>query len=130
MKPGKGVVDRPELLDRDLTHVYVVVRVVRNHRTGDVDPTSTLDRRPLEPIAVQVGGERLTWCRRRELADIEHGCDGGHDERGIAHRGQVDEEHPVGEGVDQLAGDAQGKPGLASCAGAGQAHQAGIGVPV
>ena len=49
------------------------------------------------------------------------------DERRIAHCGQIDEEHPVGEGVNQLAGDAQGQPGLASSARAGQAHQTGLG---
>ena len=41
----------------------------------------------------------------------------------VAERGQLDPGHPVGEGVDQLAGRRQRQPRLADPAGAGQRQQ-------
>ena len=48
---------------------------------------------------------------------------GGHDERGIANAGKINEQDPVRVFVNERLGHGDGQPGLADPSGTGQRHE-------
>ena len=75
--------------------------------------------------AVRVSRSSSVGCDRM----FKTAATAGKNERGIAHRRQTDEEDPVGEIIEELAGDLQRQPGLAAAAWSGQCHQPRVLVP-
>jgi hypothetical protein len=63
-----------------------------------------------------------------DVAQPEAPRDGGQDEVGVADRGEVDEDDPIGEVGRDLGGNGDRQPRLADAAGAGQGQQADGGI--
>lgn len=70
-------------------------------------------------------GERLRQRAPRLLRDVQRGCRGRGQQRGVAQGGQIDEPDPIGELRRQLGGDLHGQACLAAAAGAGEGEEPG-----
>jgi hypothetical protein len=71
-----------------------------------------------QALVGQVRDERVPQVLAPGLADAERAGDGGQDEGGVGHGGELDEEGAVAEGVEGVGGGLEGEARLADPAGA------------
>ncbi len=76
-----------------------------------------------QPLLGEEVLEALSDRGRAALPESERLRDRGQDERGIGDRRQRDEEHALGEVLDELGGSLQREPGLARAARPGERQQ-------
>jgi hypothetical protein len=76
-----------------------------------------------ESLRGQERGERGDESPPKHLPDAERGGQGGHYQASIGEGREIDEDHPVGKGLVQPAGDRDRQPRLAHPPGAGESQQ-------